>query len=618
MYIGFDYSDCALPIWSTLTTTMRGFDMEVSELGTWNVDMHHRYNFHQAVLQRGDGSVIYLKQQPRVASVLMGASAQPRPLMCTVQECDGPARPARLLSPISLSTGPDGSVYVGDANLVRRVTPDGYVYTVFKKSDKSSSAKQVKATSGHNYNYHILISPYDGHMYISDPERHQILRVHSVDRVEYPESNYDVLVGSGARCLPRDPSRCGDDGSALDARLSFPKGMAFGLDGTLYFADGHAIRLVNMHGIITTLIGGNHEAHSRKSSAQWKPVPCGQSLAVEQLKLRWPSELHVHPIDGSLHFLDDQMVFKMTQDHRVLVAVGRPSYCPSTADDLGLVISFSFAANGDMLVASMDKHGTNMVTLIDQQQRHVHFMGGQGERSSSSSRSVMAVTRCDVETCKEMSGGNCTCAVSVTSGQGKNVSSDLPLQLGPAGHSPRLARDTPLESISSIAVGPDGAVHVADEGTFQIISAIPFIPGPDEQLQFSMHATGTDLVYVFNKYGQQIFTRSATTGLNMYSFLYDVNTSFGKLSAVQDSSGSKVSFLRDSAKSLYSIETSAGYACRVTVNNQGQLEVFVDQEGLSTKFYYEPDSGLLKRRSDSSGFSLFYEYDGTGRLTGVI
>lgn len=59
----------------------------------------------------------------------MGTGLQ-RPLKCT--DCNGPAKDARLLTPVALAAGPDGSLYVGDFNLVRRVTPDGNVYTVYQ------------------------------------------------------------------------------------------------------------------------------------------------------------------------------------------------------------------------------------------------------------------------------------------------------------------------------------------------------------------------------------------------------------------------------------------------------------------------------------------------------
>ncbi|GFT99158.1 teneurin-a [Nephila pilipes] len=79
-------------------------------------------------------------------------------------------------------------------------------------------------TTDMSTHYHITLSPTDGHLYISDPERHQILRINSLDKVEDPESNFDVVVGSGDRCLPRDRDNCGDGKPALEARLSYPKG----------------------------------------------------------------------------------------------------------------------------------------------------------------------------------------------------------------------------------------------------------------------------------------------------------------------------------------------------------------------------------------------------------
>lgn len=335
--------------------------MEVSDLGSWNLDIHHRYNYHQGVLQKGDGSAVFFKQQSRMVQPLIGSEeGSARPPNCPANECEGPAKSARLADPIALTSGPDGSVYVGDGNMIRRITPEGYVITVFKMSSQSkmtrngvnggggssgsggsissisqqspnsnsmgSSGKKNPASS---YNYHIQLSQYDSHLYIADPERHQILRIHTIDRVEDPESNYDIFVGSGSRCLPRDPQDCGDSGSALEAKLSFPKGMAFTLDGSLYFADGNSIRLVNRRGHIHTVIGSGNSYPSYRRRNQWQPIPCGGSLPADQVTLRWPTELAMHPIDGTLYFLDDQMVLRLLPDQRVTVVAGLPSYCKS-------------------------------------------------------------------------------------------------------------------------------------------------------------------------------------------------------------------------------------------------------------------------------------------------
>jgi len=62
-------------------------------------------------------------------SVVAGSGIQ-RPLQCT--NCNGQARDSQLLKPVALASGPDGSVYVGDFNLVRRITPDGKIYTVLQ------------------------------------------------------------------------------------------------------------------------------------------------------------------------------------------------------------------------------------------------------------------------------------------------------------------------------------------------------------------------------------------------------------------------------------------------------------------------------------------------------
>jgi hypothetical protein len=80
------------------------------------------------ILQKGDGSTLHFKQYPRTVGVVLGTGLQ-RPLTCG-DACNGAAKDARLLTPVALASGPDGSLYVGDFNLVRRVTPEGNVYTV--------------------------------------------------------------------------------------------------------------------------------------------------------------------------------------------------------------------------------------------------------------------------------------------------------------------------------------------------------------------------------------------------------------------------------------------------------------------------------------------------------
>lgn len=70
---------------------------------------------------------MYLKNKPRVLVTTMGDGHQ-RPMHC--HQCDGNAKRQRLLAPVALAAAPDGSLYVGDFNLIRRISLDGHVTTV--------------------------------------------------------------------------------------------------------------------------------------------------------------------------------------------------------------------------------------------------------------------------------------------------------------------------------------------------------------------------------------------------------------------------------------------------------------------------------------------------------
>lgn len=75
-----------------------------------------------------------------------------------------------------------------------------------------------------SYQYYLCVSPADGHLYVSDPEKHQILRVLSLDAVNEPTINVEPVVGNGERCIPGDETNCGDEAPAIHAKLSHPKG----------------------------------------------------------------------------------------------------------------------------------------------------------------------------------------------------------------------------------------------------------------------------------------------------------------------------------------------------------------------------------------------------------
>ncbi|OWR52466.1 putative odd Oz protein [Danaus plexippus plexippus] len=565
--VGYQYTDCKDIIWNVQTTKLSGHDMSISDVGGWNLDIHHRYNFHEGILQKGDGTNIYLKHKPRLIITAMGDGRQ-RALECG-NECMGAARRQRLLAPVALATAPDGSLFVGDFNLVRKIGTDGSVRTVVKLN-----ATRV------SYRYHMALSPLDGTLYISDPESHQIIKVRNTEDFTDPERNWETVVGSGERCLPGDEAHCGDGALARDAKLAYPKGVAVSIDNVLYFADGTNIRMVDRDGIITTVIGNHmHRAH-------WKPIPCEGTLSVEEVHLRWPTELSINPLDNSLHIIDDHMILQMAPDGRVKVIAGRPLHCPSplTGYDMELATyatlvmpqSIAFGAAGDLYVAESDSQRINRVRLITTDGKISLYAGAE--------------SKCN---CLER---GCDCFE--------------------ADHF--LASNSKFNTISAVTVSPDGIVHIADQANYRIRSVMASIPDASGSREYEIYSPDTQETYIFNRFGQHVMTKNILTGENNYIFTYTVNTSNGKLSTVTDAAGNKVFLLRDYSSLVNSIENTKGQKCRLKMSRMKMLQELRTPDNFNVTFDYHGTSGLLKAKYDSTGRSYIYKYDEFGRLTSAV
>lgn len=81
------------------------------------------------ILYKGDGENVFLSQLPPVISTIMG-NGRRRSISCP--SCNGQAEGNKLLAPVALSWGIDGSLYVGDFNYIRRIYPSGNVSSVME------------------------------------------------------------------------------------------------------------------------------------------------------------------------------------------------------------------------------------------------------------------------------------------------------------------------------------------------------------------------------------------------------------------------------------------------------------------------------------------------------
>lgn len=590
--IGYEYDNCPSVIWETSSLQLPGHDMTISEIGGWNLNIHHRYNFHEGILHKGDGSNIYLKKRPKVMSNLMGDGEQ-RSVNCDQSGgaggCDGPAKNQRLSAPMALASGPDGSVYVGDFNLIRRIdSVTGHVRTIVELTQVA-------------YKYHIAVGPVDGKLYISDPERHQVLRVINNVNPEDPSKNTEVLVGqTGVKCLPGDRHSCGDGRPAREAKLSYPKGIVVTLNGEIIIADGTNIRVVDKSGVIHTIIGD----HDHKTGV-WKPFPCsgagtlGGSLPLAKVNLRWPTELAINPLDNSLYIMDDHLILKVTHDKRVKIVAGRPAHCSPTSLPIG----------------HEDSSGQATSTFLETPQSMAFSPFGLlyvAESDSSSSVNRVRVINPTTGKIARFAGAASVAGETKDSGNG--------------GMDNALALNSRLSSISSIAVTPSGEVIVADQGNLRIRAVRPFLPLPSKTGDYEIISQDTMEIYVFNKHGLHTATKSVLSGRFLFNFSYVDNTSFGKLSSVTNAvSGSRVQLLRDYTNQVKEVETSSGSKCRLEMSRTKLLESFIlpdegpSSPGAKIHYTYNGQTGLIKTRSNNtSGVTFTYEYDRDGRLVKAI
>lgn len=64
--VGYEYVGCDHIMWNWQTTKLSGHEISESDVGGWYLNVQHKYNFHAGILQKGDGSTVYLKYKPQV------------------------------------------------------------------------------------------------------------------------------------------------------------------------------------------------------------------------------------------------------------------------------------------------------------------------------------------------------------------------------------------------------------------------------------------------------------------------------------------------------------------------------------------------------------------------
>ncbi len=269
-------------------------------------------------------------------------------------------------------------------------------------------------------------------------------------------------------------------------------------------------------------------------------------------------------MDNSLHWLDNNIVLKLSAARHVQTVAGLPQHCAAletsaNASQLGSISNLAFGPNGELYLIEKPNSNATRVLHVDQR--------GRAEPVGCASPK--------------------NCSVS--------------------------------SAVSAVAVAPDGVVYIADKQQLQIL-ALDYVEPRQDSLsgEYLIDWPQSRERYVFNRFGQHVTTKDLTSDNIKITFSYTKNGPDGKLMAIIDSKGNKVDFVRDAQEQVAAIETSSNVKSHLTISRSGELTHINVSSSSFTLFDYDPVSRLLVGRSESDGLTSVYDYDTNGRLVRAV
>jgi len=159
------------------------------------------------------------------------------------ESIDGARELARFRAPRQATEGPDGTVYVADGTVVRKVSSDGVVTTLAGVDGVTGSADGKGSEARFMQPFGVAVGP-GGVLFVSDVVDHTLRRI-------APDGTVTTIAGKAGT-----PGSI--DGASGVARFFDPYGIATDRDGNIFVADrgSHAIRRVAAADFSVSTIAG--------------------------------------------------------------------------------------------------------------------------------------------------------------------------------------------------------------------------------------------------------------------------------------------------------------------------------------------------------------------------
>ncbi|MCL2726364.1 MAG: NHL repeat-containing protein [Polyangiaceae bacterium] len=225
-----------------------------------------------------------------------GADAGPQYVVTTLAgtgdagAVDGPSDAATFSSPIGITLGPDGSLYVADWSnrRIRKIATDNTVSTYAGSTPGLANGDCLKeATFGGPYG---VAADWAGNVYVADRDNHVIRKITSTSTT----CQVSTLAGSGTAGFADDTGKA--------ASFSSPTGVTVDASGNVYVADSgnNKIRKVTPAGDVTTFagtgVGGNGDGDMATATFN---IPYG--IVVDAAGILYVSEHHdIRKITGGM------------------------------------------------------------------------------------------------------------------------------------------------------------------------------------------------------------------------------------------------------------------------------------------------------------------------------